>query len=332
LVYKDLFHSTGKPFILTNHQAAPVNTMKTLSFFKSVVLSALVFIALVACAKPSDETANDFHHLVILGDPHLPGRDIEKKEQVLETINSWEDVEMVVAVGDICADLATDDEYQAAKTFFKKLHVPLFPIAGNHDYFYADAKGQLITGKPALQEAKLRKFMETFDLTSYYYSKYVGDYLLVFLSADHSSFLSGISDQQLSWLRTELTNNKKTPTIIIFHGPLKGTLLDYRKWINSPNFIAQPEGTVHEILKNNEQVFLWVSGHTHTSPLEESYASSINLYDGRVTNIHNKDMNRGTIWTNSLFLYPDKVVVKTFNHQENIWLPQYERTIAAPEF
>ena len=308
--------------------------MKKISFLKSVVLSALVFIALAACAKPHDETADVSHHLVILGDPHLPGRDIEKKEQVLDRINSWEDVEMVISVGDICANFGTDQEYMTAQKFFGKLHAPFFPIAGNHDYFYADpdiSGNQLIAGTAASQQAKLQMFRETFGLKSHYYSMYVGDYLLVFLSADHSSFLSGISEQQLAWLRTELASNKKTSTIIIFHGPLNHTLRDYGKWVNTPNFIAQPVDKVHEILKTNRQVFLWVSGHTHTPPLEESYASPINLYDGHVTNIHNKDMNRGTIWTNSLYLYPDKVVVKTYNHFESVWLPQLERTIVPPK-
>jgi 3',5'-cyclic-AMP phosphodiesterase len=308
-----------------------MNAKTTMTFLKKVVLAALVCIALAACANPSDEMVEAYHHLVILGDPHLPGRDFQNKEKVLTTINSWEDVEMVIAVGDICADLGTDDEYQVAKTFFSKVQAPFFAIAGNHDYFYADAPGQLLAGTSASQQAKLRKFRETFELEKYYYSKYVGEYLLIFLSADHGSFLSGMSEQQLTWLRTELANNQMTPTIIVFHGPLQGTLRNYRKWINTPSFIAQPVDEVHKILEENEQVFLWVSGHTHTSPLEESYASPINLYDGRVTNIHNKDMNRGTIWTNSLFLYPDKVVVKTYNHQENIWLPELERVVDTPD-
>ncbi len=81
----------------------------------------------------------------------------------------------------------------------------------------------------------------------------------------------------------------------------------------------------------NSQVFLWVSGHTHTSPKEESFAAPINSYANRVTNIHNTDMNRETIWTNSLFLYPDKVVVKTYQHKSGIWLPDFERTISAPQ-
>ena len=79
------------------------------------------------------------------------------------------------------------------------------------------------------------------------------------------------------------------------------------------------------------QVFLWVSGHTHTTPKDESFASEINVYEKRITNIHNSDMNRETIWTNSLFLYPDKVVVKTFNHKKGAWLQEFERTIVPPK-
>jgi 3',5'-cyclic-AMP phosphodiesterase len=303
--------------------------------FKFFILLAIVSIAFSACAKPDNGTTEVQHHLVILGDPHLPGRDIDQKMRVLDRINSWDDVEMVVAVGDMCSDFGTEAEYEAAGKFFNKLHAPLFPVAGNHDYFYADPEisgGQLMAGTSDSQAAKLHRFRTTFGLKSHYYSMYVGDYLLVFLSADHSSFLAGMSEQQLAWLRAELAGNKKTPTIIIFHGPLNGTLRDYRKWVNTPSFIAQPVDTIREILAGNRQVFLWVSGHTHTPPLEESYASSINLYDGHVTNIHNKDMNRGTIWTNSLYLYPEKVVIKTYNHMENLWVPQLERTIVPPEF
>nr|NJM01920.1 lipase family protein [Desulfobacula sp.] len=119
---------------------------------------------------------------------------------------------------------------------------------------------------------------------------------------------------------------------MIFHGPLNGTLKNYRRWINTPGFIAQPHEEIHELLKQNPQVFLWVSGHTHTPPSEESFASPVNVYDGRITNIHNKDMNRGDIWTNSLYLYEDRVVVQTWDHQVHGPLPGLERTIATPKF
>ncbi len=310
-----------------------INPVKNCSIAFTAFLLA-VMVAVMPCPIPAGAEELPYYRLVILGDPHLPGRLIEKKELVRETINSWEDVEMIIAVGDICSDWGSDEEYRLAKEFFSKFKKPFFPIAGNHDYIYetpAGPEGGLVVAPRQIQEAKLKKFQETFNLPGYFYGKTVGNYRLIFLSSDHVDFLSGMSDRQLAWFRSELEANRKTPTIIIFHGPLKGTLKDYRRWINTPGFIAQPYEDIHDILKQNPQVFMWVSGHTHTPPMEESFASPINVYEGQVTNIHNKDMNRGDIWTNSLYLYPDKVVVKTWDHQINEWLPNLERTIVVPK-
>jgi len=38
-------------------------------------------------------------------------------------------------------------------------------------------------------------------------------------------------------------------------------------------------------------------------------------------------MNRQTIWTNSLYLYPDSIVVRTFDHRGNSWLRALDRRI-----
>jgi predicted MPP superfamily phosphohydrolase len=305
---------------------------------KRFSVPAAFLLAVMILVMPWLQTAGAedrlYHRLVILGDPHLPGRLIEKKENALETIDSWEDVDMVIAVGDICSDWGSDEEYQAAEDFFSRLKKPFFPIAGNHDYIYetpAKPDGGLVTAPRPVQEAKLQKFRKTFDLPDYFYAKPVGGFHLIFLSSDHIDFLSGMSERQLAFFRSELEANRQTPTIVFFHGPLKDTLKNYRRWINTPGFIAQPYEEIHELLKQNPQVFLWVSGHTHTSPLEESFASPINVYDDRITNIHNKDMNRGDIWTNSIFLYQDKVVVKTWDHQVNDWLPLLERVIPVPK-
>ena len=281
----------------------------------------------------ADDIDKPYHHLVVLGDPHLPGKNIEAKEHVIQKINSWNDVEMVIAVGDICEDRGTDEEYAAARKFFDKLNKPLYPIVGNHDYIYEDnlsSKGNRLRASPYSNEAKLHRFRETFRLPSIYYDKKVGSYLLVFLSTDQSDFLAQISEKQIEWLSTELDKNNKTPTLIFFHAPLKGTLHDYESKANTPDYIAQPSAKIHDILMNNPQVFLWISGHTHTSPKEESFASSINVYKERITNIHNTDMNRETIWTNSLCMYPDKIIVKTYDHKRGAWLPDLERTIFPP--
>ncbi len=296
-------------------------------------LKLLLLAALAVMAVGALGAAPNYNRLVVLGDPHLPGRHLEVKEEAIEDVNSWPDVELVVAVGDICDDYGTEEEFAAAKDFFRKLTKPLMVVAGNHDFLYKtpeEGEGGLIPGSVESKDAKLKKFVETFDLPSLYSSRRMGKYLLIFLSTDHPDFQVGISDTQLDWLRRELADNRTSPTIVFFHGPLKGTLRDYKHWVNKPAAVAQPSEELHQILAANHQVFLWVSGHTHTPPSEESFASPINLYDGRVTNIHNTDMKKGQIWTNSLYLYPDKVVVKTYSHKEDNWLPQLERTVALP--
>ena len=169
-----------------------------------------------------------------------------------------------------------------------------------------------------------------FSLKDISYVKTVGKYTLIFLSPDSPGHLAEISEKQMKWLHSELENNRKHPTIIFFHAPLKGTLRNYNSHANGPNYIAQPSGKIHDLLMSYPQVFLWVSGHTHTHIKEDSFASAINVYEKRITNIHNSDMNRESITTNSLFLYPDKIVVKTYNHNKGKWLPEFERTVVPP--
>lgn len=298
---------------------------------KSLIQYLFAFVFLAALTVHAAETGA--HHIVLLGDPHLPGPNLDVKKKVLETVNAWSDVEMVVALGDICEESGSDEEYAAAREFFAGLNKPFVPIPGNHDFIYSwFRKGvKSVRSAPWTRDAKLRTFMETFGLQDLYHSKSVGDYSLIFLAPDSLGYLTEISSKQVEWLRAELERNKTRPTIVFFHAPLEGTLRTYSKNTNAPDFIAQPAATIRELLSANPQVFLWVSGHTHTPPTEESFASAINVYDGRVTNIHNTDMqDRKTIWTNSLLLYPDKVVVRTYNHAKSVWFTGVERTISRP--
>ncbi|HUK99796.1 MAG TPA: metallophosphoesterase, partial [Nitrospirota bacterium] len=121
-----------------------------------------------------------YYHFVILGDPHLPGKYINSKEHVIQDINTWVDVDGVVAMGDICEISGTVGEYVIAKNFFKSLNKSLFPIVGNHDYIYDDRLSTTGHHKKAAQStraAKLLRFQETFDLTEIYYTKRAGNYL-----------------------------------------------------------------------------------------------------------------------------------------------------------
>jgi len=280
---------------------------------------------------PAVASSDPVHHLVVLGDPHLPGRHLPAKQAVLRTINGWADVDRVVVLGDICEDRGTAEEYAFARQFFATLTAPTHLLAGNHDYIYEDgtsARGGRIRGGPDSRVAKLRRFREAFGLGEVYSSRREGPYLLVFLSTDHllSPHLAQISGRQLDWLRAELRRNSATPTVIFFHAPLRGTLLDFNDRVNKDDYVAQPHAELRELLRWNRQVFLWVAGHLHVSATNESYRSAINLFEGQVTTVHVTDMQRERIWTTSLFLHSDRVVVKTFDHQQGAWVEEVERT------
>jgi Icc protein len=286
-----------------------------------------------ASTAPASESP--FHHVVVLGDPHLPGKYLPAKEQVIQTINAWADAEAVAVLGDICEDTGTVERYAFAKRFFGRLTKPAFFIAGNHDYIYEDAtnsRGRLVRGSAASRGTKLQRFKDTFGLEEVYYSRRLGEYFLVFLSTDDpvSNHLAQLSNRQLDWLRAELSTHSGHPTAIFFHAPLTGTLLNYNDHANKDDFVAQPQSALREVLLRNPQVFLWVSGHMHTPATNESFRAPINVFESQVTVIHNADMNRERIWTSSLFFHPDRVVVKTYDHKAGAWLESLERTVALP--
>ena len=273
-------------------------------------------------------------HIVVLGDPHLPGKHPQMKEEVLEHINQRKDVDMVVAMGDLCSKTGTVEEYTYIKTYFAKLKKSLSVITGNHDFIYMDeldSNDKLQHASKEIQEAKLKRFQTTFNLPKLYYSMVKESYLLLFLSVDDPNHLAELSKEQLAWLEQELQAHPKMPTIVFFHAPLDNTLETYNRWVNTPNFIAQPKKKIHELLQANPQLFLWVSGHTNTSAKEASFASKVNQYE-HVTNIHNSDMNKDIIWTNSLFLEENFVSIKTYDHSKQEWIDTLDRHVAVPKF
>ncbi len=302
-------------------------------------------LVLLGPALPCSAAPRDYTRLVVFSDPHLPGRLLPEKNQVIETVNQWDDVDGVAVTGDVTAGQGTKEEYAFAKEFFAKLKAPVYPIAGNHDYIYdLDPDGQTRKAPPEVRQAKLKLLQDTFGLPATRYEKKFGRYLCLFISNDdlYSPLLTVMSSGTLAWLQDELLNNPDAPTIIFFHGPLAGTIRSRNEVSGNPGFIAQPADHLRKLLRRNPQVFMWVSGHTHIGATNARFADrKINLYDGRVAEIHNSDMDgrsylsandhetttHGTIWTNSLFLYPDKVVVKTYDHKKGTWLKALTREI-----
>ena len=114
-------------------------------FLSCVILLGLAALLLGVPANLLSSGGQAPYHIVVLGDPHLPGKFLAEKEAVLRTINSWSDVALVVALGDICEDLGTEQEYAAARQFFDKLVKTICTDPGESRFYlcrYKNARRQ----------------------------------------------------------------------------------------------------------------------------------------------------------------------------------------------
>lgn len=289
------------------------------------------------------ENPGEAQRLAIVADIHLPykasklknaAEGVAKtaaKEAMRSDINAWTDIQRVVALGDMVGERGCPDEYASARSYLSGLNAPLRPIAGNHEYTYADeydATGNIVRCEPSERARKLEYFKAAMGLDAIQREEELGGYELIYLSSDSldAKHRVGISPESLAWLDNCLSAHSTLPTIIFFHAPLEGTL-NIHGTPASGSSVAQPAATIGEILGRHPQVFLWVSGHTHTAPSNSSFASSINLYAGRVMNIHCPDTDRVDLFTNSIWLYPDHVLVRTYDHRYGRWIRRFDRRI-----
>jgi 3',5'-cyclic AMP phosphodiesterase CpdA len=324
----------------------PRNLRRLPLVFTCVLLFLLLFLSV---SPPAAFAAPDYYRIVVLGDPHLPYKPalwdkqsrqdkvMAAKDRLLSQVNAWDDVDLVVAIGDITGGFGLQDEYDYAKKYFAKLRHPYTAVTGNHDYIFADhwsPGSHWPWGGAKTRQKKLDRFRELFGLTELYQTRRAGPCLLIFLSADMTAgnpYQTQISENQLDWFRAQLAANPDVPTIIFNHAPLKGTLSDEFKRANTDQEIAQPHEALREIIRRNPQILLWVSGHLHVPATNENFKSPVNLFEKQVLNVHNADMDRESQWTNSLYIYSDRVVIRTFAHQPQTWLPSLDRVVPLPK-
>lgn len=288
--------------------------------------------------------ARSYAHLVIVSDLHYPCKTVlpakerlarmAAKEAALQGMNDWRDLDLAAFTGDMVQRSGDLSEYRLVRLVANSLKKRKAFIAGNHELLYTGSDGELRPGSCTERILHFARYTKIFG--PLYYAKEKNGYLLIFLSPDTVSGGAAveISDQQLAWLDRTLAAHRQQPTIIFCHAPLEQTAVSERPGVSlpSPRNSVQPAGRIRSILARNHQVLLWVSGHTHTTPADATFMDDANYYEDRVLNVYNSDWDEETICTNSLYLYPDYILIRTYDHTHNTWLPAFDRTIALPEW
>lgn len=247
------------------------------------ILAAVLAASLCAFSAPSLRGQDNYdtpsaqypYRVVVLSDLHATVKRPALKNVVIRDVNSWKDVALVAVTGDISYFRGTLKEFTYGLQLLRSLRKYVCAITGNHDYIYNDKKGK---GKPNERAAKLKRFQKALSPMGLYYTQPLGRYLLVFLSVDSltSKNLVKISPAQLKWFNETLRDNPDSPTIVFFHAPL---LPLERGGLDRDDYFAQEE--INNIVRRHKQVFLWVSGHTHTPPDSKKFTDPYKVF-GRV--------------------------------------------------
>jgi len=293
-----------------------VATVKDMQLARRLLLpNALLLAVLTAVAGWAAEIPPT--HVVVIGDPHLPGRNLAAKQALIDRINGWDDVALVVVVGDVCESTGTSREYRVVGEFFRRVQKPLVAVTGNHDYVYTAPWKSGRLAKTRERRRKLRRFAAAFGLRALSSDRMLRGYHLVFLSLEglHGGTYDGIAPRQVQWLNERLDVLPDEPTIVFCHAPLWGF------------------GELDTLVASHPHLFLWVAGHEHlapTNPAATAPGKVVNVpdIDGRSVFDDSGDLRyHDALWTTSLFLYDDKVVVRVYDHTADRWLDELDREL-----
>ena len=306
------------------------------SFLRAGLLLAAFLLPLPV--MPS-ALARDYSQIVVLSDLHYPTKTRKKalrrekianKESALADINQWSDVDLCILTGDMVQRTGDLLDVRTVRNFLDGLHHPASFLAGNHEIMYRGLPtlpGTLRKGNAGDRLIHLARYQKEFG--PLYHSQDLKGYHLIFLSPDCivSRYAVELSPEQLSWLKQDLAAHRHQPTLIFCHAPLSGTLLPGDKQDTPWNY-TQPAQPLWQLLVQNPQVVLWVSGHTHNSPKGKNGSNALHWIPGTSTwNVYCPTWDGKQAWTRALRLYPNRIVIRTYDHKKKVWIGKMEKVI-----
>lgn len=276
----------------------------------------------------------------LLSDVHLQPEERFVSEKLAKAVRELQEAgaQFWVVNGDV-ADHGRAEEHAELKRVMGDLARPetLLVNVGNHEFY--DMK--------TTDDVSIRRFTEAFGLAKPYSNRVVGGIHMVMLSqemwktAPYNNDWCWMTQEQVDWFGKVLAEHRDKFTCVFMHQPLNDTVTGSLgpKAFGSTNMADQ----VYALLKENPQVRLWFSGHTHrrldaagqvvTKEHTTFVALGSTIYllgPGKGSGGYGRDWDANQ--TRLMEVYPDKVVLRARDHQAGKWMTDLELTIDRGDF
>jgi 3',5'-cyclic AMP phosphodiesterase CpdA len=249
--------------------------IKFFSILKQQIHLGIIFaIFTVGCNTNVEYPDGDFY-AVIISDTHI-SRDeskIERLNKLSEMINNnvLPNVQFVINTGDVVSRVygdyrynnpdSSDNRLRRAVDTFNQIEVPWYFAMGNHDYKIGpDRDSDTYFPKSEIDSMEVIWSRET-GFKPYYSFAHKGWQFIVLNSMRGRYLHRHFDEEQMSWLKNQLSNNK--PTVLFFHHPMETD--NFILWAHPKDLITKEnEPQFYKILNehkmNIKAVFV---GHGH---------------------------------------------------------------------
>ncbi len=253
-----------------------------------------------------------------------------------------------VSPGDLIETCALENYTTAITALTQKLEgVPFYPGVGNHEFMATNGEDPATLAETFSKAwQKPVRYSWTTNGVHCIMLDYPNPYAL-----EKPDYVY-ISTQTLSFLEEELSRNADKPAIVFLHCPLRNTVLERDRVVHSDfssagNFFS-PENSqeVRAILARHTNVFLFMSGHTHsgweapqlvvTEKLEGHPVTFVNLmspwYTGTKTGLRLSEGNTkatyipdepNVIPSFAIHVFEDNAVIRVREHRTRKWLKEW---------
>ncbi len=236
-------------------------------------------------------------------------------------------LDAVLVAGDV-AENGLAEEYQVFADGISGLDCRYLLAEGNHDIRLRAYKQSLERFCAVANELNGDSAMDSF-----HYTQTVNGYKFVVMGSDRTEFEeSYISDEQLSWLDSELESADGAPVFVVLHQPLVKTHGLPGTWgspIDSAGSVGAQSDQIKEILTKYDNVIL-ITGHLHTGFGEYTYEEigKLKMVNLPSLTINNKDGGyNGPGIGYIVEVYENEILFRARDFAKGEWVEDYDITI-----